>query len=376
MVDPKLARAYGTLAGFGFIGVALLALPSTRLLDPTPAPEAYLLTLLGLVTGLACLAIPWDWLDPRWLHVAGAVATVETAATVAVFGTPYVALYFLIAVLVAYVAPDPRTVGLQVGLIALALLGPVFYGPEDARTSANVALVVAPPLLLTVALFSYLRMKMVHDRRAYHRFAEQTMVLSSRIAGRQIGPMGLVPQHAEPVSRFSGFQPPARWIAVAAALLGIPLFAGSLAVAGVRLPDVATDSFERVGIELPNQEPEASAPAAETPSPARAQARRRAAGSAGDGRSNEDQAAKAKAGGKPEDGSGAGSAPSPTGPVTAAGEGPAPAASESPADPTTPANPSPGEGGSAHSPTPLEDLLNDATHGLQGLLNGLKLSGK
>ena len=156
MLDPRLARAYGTLAGFGFIGVAVLALPSTRLLDPPPEPQAYFLTLAAMLTGLVCLAIPWDRIDARWLHAVGVTATVEAAATVAVFGFPYVAFYFLIAVLIAYVSPDVRSVGIQVGLVCLALLGPVAYGPEDARSSLHVALVVIPALLITTFLFAYL----------------------------------------------------------------------------------------------------------------------------------------------------------------------------------------------------------------------------
>jgi hypothetical protein len=187
MVDPTLARAYGTLAGYGFIGVSLLSLPSTRLLDPPPSPEAYFLTLAGLLTGLCCLAVPWERIDPRWLHALGVIATAETAATVAVFGPPYVAFYFLIAVLIAYVSPDVRSIGLQVGLIVVALFGAALWGPDDPRAALNVALVTAPILLLAVGLFGYLRLKMVSDRRAYHRFAEQTLVLASQIAGRELG---------------------------------------------------------------------------------------------------------------------------------------------------------------------------------------------
>jgi hypothetical protein len=180
---------------------------------------------------------------------------VEAAATVAVFGFPYVAFYFLIAVLIAYVSPDVRSVGIQVGLVCLALLGPVAYGPEDARSSLHVALVVIPALLITTFLFAYLRQKMVHDRRAYHRFAEQTLVLSSQIAGRQLGP-ARAPSEAEPVISLAGLRVPRPLLVAAAAAVGIPLFAGGLAAAGLKLPELANESFEGVGIELPNQDDE------------------------------------------------------------------------------------------------------------------------
>ena len=32
------------------------------------------------VRALVCLAIPWDWLDPRWLHLVGAVADMAGGA--------------------------------------------------------------------------------------------------------------------------------------------------------------------------------------------------------------------------------------------------------------------------------------------------------
>jgi hypothetical protein len=251
-VNPTLARAYGTLAGFGFIGVSALSLPSTRLLDPLPQPEAYFLTLAGVLTGLVCLAIPWERLDPRWLHLVGFAATAETAAAVAVFGPPYIAFYFPVGMLVAYISPDARSIAAQVGLICLAIFGPVAWGPEDARTSLGIALVTVPMLLLSVALFGYLRLKMVSDRRAYHRFAEQTLVLANQISGRQTGPTGLVPR-AEPVTRLSRVQLPRTWLAAIGAAVGLPLLAAGLAVAGVALPGLARDSFEGVGIDLPNQ---------------------------------------------------------------------------------------------------------------------------
>jgi len=45
---------------------------------------------------------------------------------------------------------------------------------------------------------------------------------------------------------------------VAVPVLGIPLLTAGLAIAGVRLPPVAADAFDRVGIELPNQASQAA----------------------------------------------------------------------------------------------------------------------
>ena len=366
MVDPNLARAYGTLAGYGFIGVSLLTFPSTLLLDPQPDPEAYFLTLAGLLTGLCALAIPWDLIDPRWLHLLGIVATAETAATVAVFGQPYVALYFLIAVLVAYISPGARTLALQVGVICMALFGAALWGPESVRESLNVALVTAPSLLLAVALFGYLRLKMVSDRRAYHRFAEQTLVLASQIAGREFGSPAPMSRR-EPVERLSGVRPPGRLIAGAAVTVGLPLFAGGLAVAGVHLPGVAQEPFEQVGIDLPNQEAPVTAVAPERRGPARA-----ATATGG-----HEKAVKR--------------VDRETGPAQAAGgESAAPTTPEAATDtsrtaPPTPETPasSPPSGEEPETPaatpevpaepSPIDDVLDQAQETIQGVLDQVKL---
>jgi hypothetical protein len=365
VVDPRLARAYGTLAGFGFIGVAVLALPSTRLLDPLPEPQAYFLTLAAMLTGLVCLAIPWERVDPRWLHAVGLAATVEAAATVAVFGFPYVAFYFLIAVLIAYVSPDARSVGIQVGMVSLALLGPVAYGPESARSSLHVALVAIPTLLIMTFLFAYLRQKMVHDRRAYHRFAEQTLVLSSQIAGRQLGP-ARAHSEVEPVISLAGLHVPRPLLVAAAATVGVPLLAGGLAAAGVKLPELANESFQGVGVELPNQDEEPdevtipggtneASPSAE---PARG------GKAASDGQERRKGAAAdegtVEPGGQPAERSVSPALTPASEPVPGSGEpaggGEAPVAGpEAPVDAPV-------------APEPLQDLLDDATKGLEDRL--------
>jgi hypothetical protein len=360
MVDPKLARAYGTLAGFGFLGVAVLGLPSTMLLEPEPEPSAYLLTLVGALSGLLCLALPWERLDPRWLHLVGIVAIAEAAAAVVVFGQAYVVFFFLIAVFVAYFAPDGKVLALHLGLICVALFGPVVYGPESARTALSVALVTAPVLLLTAGLFAYLRQKMVHDRRAYHRFAEQTLVLSTQIAGRPVAPSRAI-SRPEPAPPLADVRPPRPVVAVAAALVGIPLFAGSLAAAGVTLPELANGPFEEVGIDLPNQEDEERSEAPESgPAPA-------AAPEAAQPGKEPSRAVQRDDAAGPSPGDAQAGAPAPgTGEQPpAAPEAPQPAPTEPGAsDPQ--AEPPAGE----PSPTPLKDLLDGATDGLEGLFGG------
>ena len=76
---------------------------------------------------------------------------------------------------------------------------------------------------------------------AYHRFAEQTLVLSSQIA-RTPARAGPQAPEAEPVISLAGLRVPRPLMVAAAAVVGIPLFAGGLAAAGLKLPELANES--------------------------------------------------------------------------------------------------------------------------------------
>ncbi len=272
-VSSTLTRGYGTLAGLGIIGAALLAVPSTLLLDPAPPPEAYLSTVAGLVTGLACIALPWERMDPRWLHLVAVLATVEAAWAVAVFGRTYLAFFFLIAVAIAYVTPGTKSLLPHLTLIGAAIFGSVLYGPESPRSTLQVALIIYPLLVVTAGIFSYLRQRMVSDHRTYRLFAEETLSLANRIAGTPVS----APQTRQlagdaDLPAWSRLRVSARASAAAACILALPLIGSGLAVAGVKLPGFATDYFGSVGIELPNQDAASEADASsEAPSIARAE---------------------------------------------------------------------------------------------------------
>lgn len=201
------------------------------------------------------MALPWERLDFRWLHVVGVIATVEAAVAVAVFGQSYTAFYFLIAVAVAYVTPDSKALFAHLLVIGIALFGPIAWGPAGVEETLQVSLVVFPLLCLSTGIFSYLRQRMVADRSSYRVFAEETLSLATRIAGR--------PLSAGPLSTGDEFDLPlwshqpsvsARDSGAAACVLALPLITAGLAVAGVRVPSFAADTLNSVGIELPNQQ--------------------------------------------------------------------------------------------------------------------------
>ena len=135
-VNSTLTRGYGTLAGLGIIGAAVLAVPSTLFLDPRPEAEAYFSTVAALVVGLCCMALPWERIDARWLHLVGLLAIVQAAVAVAVFGQAYVAFYFLIAVAAAYMTVDLEGASPADCVDRRRALRPRRLGPAGARGNA------------------------------------------------------------------------------------------------------------------------------------------------------------------------------------------------------------------------------------------------
>ncbi len=374
-VQATLSRGYGTLAGLGFIGAAVLAVPSTLLLEPRPPGQDYLVTVAGLFTGLVCMSLPWERLDLRWLHVVGVLATVQAAAAVAVFGQPYSAIFFLIAVGVAYIVPDNRGLVAHLLFIGVALFAPVLYGPASVEETLQVGLVVYPLLALTAGVVAYLRQRLVADHRSYRLFAEETLALAQRIGGTPVPSVPRRPAEGIGLPEWSRLRVSTRASGAAAFVLAVPLVTAGLAAAGMKVPAFAADALGEVGIELPNQEHGTSDPAIATrvqlggrpegadrgandQSPGTEPAARAKRGQgnarADEGGADLDRATSGASGGGA---TGSGDTPSVTDLTGAAGAGPS--GVEAPE----------GDTGGGH---PVTDALDDTMSGLSGLLGGQK----
>ena len=145
------------------------------------------------------------------------------------------------------------------------MFGPVVYGPEDARSTLQLALVVYPAPGPDRGIFAYLRQRMVADHRSYR--------LVRRGDACSCGPDRRNPGRRAPGASTSVEGPdlpawsrlPISARASAAAALRprpCPLIGSGLAVAGVKLPGFAASPSATVGIELPNQDAESEAAAA------------------------------------------------------------------------------------------------------------------
>lgn len=384
MSEPDALRRFGRMAGILFIAGALLPVPSTLLLEPRPELASYSITAAAVLTGLACLLLPWERARVGWLHCLALAATLEVAATVALFDLVFGVMYLLIGILVAYGFGRPRDAFPHVVLISMAMLAPVVYDPDASREALQLALLLVPSVWMLAGALVFLRTQVDTRERAYRHFAEQALSLTERIAGgASARPAGtLVPARSlakrepqPPASRRSWWRPA---LAVIGGLFAVPLGFAGLAAAGVQLPGAIAEPFESVGLELPNQggddgddaaPADRAAPVLEVP-----QRSGRAAATAPSGSSGDGDSPGKRSTGPGDDGTGAaaGSAPAGTADWSPATDPVAPTAS-----PLPPAGSSPSSGGGDGSGTGASDtgsaagdVVRGAGTGLETLLGG------
>jgi diguanylate cyclase (GGDEF)-like protein len=135
-------RDVGRVAGVVISLGALTALVSAMIVGHPGAPISfYILTVVSLCTGVACVLTPWGGISARWLHVVPVIATVEIALGVrlaGVYGDIAANYYIFIGVFIGYAFTTRRAVIAQVGFAAAASSLPLLYpGPNAAETAAR-----------------------------------------------------------------------------------------------------------------------------------------------------------------------------------------------------------------------------------------------
>lgn len=182
--ETQLARRYGRIAGVLFILVTVLSVPSSLLLDPTPWLPVSIVSLLGVGTGLVCLAVPWQRISPAWLHLLPAMGTVQVAVAVGTIDSTYGSNYFFIALFVGFVFQSRRAIAAHLGLVSLALVAPIVYDP-GSTFQLRLVLLRIPAVVLSGVVVAYLRERLEANQRAYRRFAEEAFEIAVRIGGEE-----------------------------------------------------------------------------------------------------------------------------------------------------------------------------------------------
>ena len=116
MSNSGRRREAANLAAALFFTGALSLVPSSLLIEPAPVLESYLLTVLGVTSGLVCYFAPWERMSDRWLHVLAPIGSIEVALVILGFGEAgrdYSGLYTLILVWIAYVFESRRVIAAQ-----------------------------------------------------------------------------------------------------------------------------------------------------------------------------------------------------------------------------------------------------------------------
>lgn len=187
-------RSYGTLAGALFVLGSLLSVPSSLLADPAPPVAWYLLTVAGVGSGIVCFLLPWERYPLSVFHLVAAVATLEVVVVVRLFDPFYTYLFFVVAVYVAYIFPNPREVIPQLCFIVFAIALPLIYDREHFTDVLHLTLFAVPIVVVGAAMVAYLRLELARREREYARLAGETGQLAARIKQRLRGSVAVQPR--------------------------------------------------------------------------------------------------------------------------------------------------------------------------------------
>jgi diguanylate cyclase (GGDEF)-like protein len=151
----------GRCAGILFLAGALASVPANQLLShPDPRWYMHLIDLLGGLSGVACLLVPWQRIDARWLHAIPFVATGEIVLTVTalgVHGDVYLWFFVLGSVFTGYAFRRRRHVAAHMSVAGLGFVSTAIYGSGFNQDALVQALVAVPTLFVAAGAVCWLR---------------------------------------------------------------------------------------------------------------------------------------------------------------------------------------------------------------------------
>ncbi|MGH2867788.1 MAG: EAL domain-containing protein, partial [Solirubrobacteraceae bacterium] len=152
--------AIGRLAGWLFLIGATIALPCELAVGQPRPPVVATLALMGLITGLGCLAVPWNRVSARWLNGVVALATVEITISAIAFGrhgAMLAPIYLLVATAAAYAFRDRRVIAAHVILIVAAMTVPLASLGGTSASAVPRVIIAIVVLALMSGVIAYLR---------------------------------------------------------------------------------------------------------------------------------------------------------------------------------------------------------------------------
>jgi diguanylate cyclase (GGDEF)-like protein len=123
------------------------------------------------ILGLACLRVPWEVWNERWLFAIPAIAVVQVAIGVGVVDFVLTSLFLLVALYVALVFASPRVALPFLALMVAALVLPFAYSDQPTKDTALWVLVVGPAVVFVTVVAGRLTAGLHTSREAYRRLS-------------------------------------------------------------------------------------------------------------------------------------------------------------------------------------------------------------
>jgi diguanylate cyclase (GGDEF)-like protein len=156
--DPVKRAAHrllcGRLAGMLYLVGSLATVPVHQLWVDGVPDRAYAFTVLGVISGLITLAIPWGRLGELAFTLIPTIATIEIAGTMWALGSQSEAfVWFLVFIVVwtAYALESRLMIALNMGLAITVAWYPVLLSEAGDRPNEIAETLIAVPILLVAA---------------------------------------------------------------------------------------------------------------------------------------------------------------------------------------------------------------------------------
>ena len=150
----------GRLGGWLLLaGTAIMPLAELLLHTPSVA-LGIALAMMGLISGIICLRLPWERMSERWMSGVAVLGTVEVTAAVVLLGRHGAVLlpfYLLTATATGYAFRDRRVIAGHVALILVAMALSLVLREQVSADALPVTIVTALVLVVSTTAIAYLR---------------------------------------------------------------------------------------------------------------------------------------------------------------------------------------------------------------------------
>ncbi|MDX6586666.1 MAG: hypothetical protein QOI31_1139 [Solirubrobacterales bacterium] len=182
-IEPEERVRLARLGSLLFMVGSLTAIPAGLLLEPQPQLYEHVVSAAGFLLGLIAFFLPWERMEPGWLHFFPVVGALVVVAGVAVFSVVFSFFLVLAGMFVAISVRKPIVFSAYMAYFVLALLIPFAYTNRDLSDQAIIILATLPVLFIVAYVSRYMHEVVEQQKEQYRVFASQAIALGERIKG-------------------------------------------------------------------------------------------------------------------------------------------------------------------------------------------------